>query len=166
MEVPKEISEACQGNQQSLELMCDCIVLRDIRITFFCSSSREAKPQRLNKSEANIFHIQVNCLEIPSYLAPMWSLNTEISVFMCFMCTGIHWCNFIMRTVIIRSVSRLRGGCASLNHGLPGGRRDGSFCLLWTCRGPISTLTRWAPMAFVWVLCFHVIAMVFRNIGL
>ena len=38
MEMPKEISEACQGNQQGLELVCDCIVLRDIRITFSCSS--------------------------------------------------------------------------------------------------------------------------------
>lgn len=38
MEMPKEISAACQGNQQGLELLCDCIVLRDNRITFSCSS--------------------------------------------------------------------------------------------------------------------------------
>lgn len=38
IEMPKEISEACQGNQQGLELVCDCIVLRDIRITFSCFS--------------------------------------------------------------------------------------------------------------------------------
>lgn len=37
MEMPKEISEACQGNRQSLELIRNCIVLRDIGITFACS---------------------------------------------------------------------------------------------------------------------------------
>lgn len=67
IEMPKEISEACQGNQQGLELVCDCIVLRDIRITFSCFPKESLKEPLSQKT--NIFQTCVHCLKIASLLS-------------------------------------------------------------------------------------------------
>lgn len=74
----------------------------------------------------------VHCLEITSFSVPIWSLKTDVGTFTCCICIVIQWCNFIMKTIVIRNISNFSGGSKWLNYRLPDGGRDGSFCSIQT----------------------------------